>query len=65
MIDPKKKSAADIEALRWREMFQAAPFGIIAYEGYQPKVAECIASAATHMADLGLHEFYNRYEREK
>lgn len=56
----KKKSAADIEALRWREMFQAA----LACPLHHGSVPETVDYAAS-VADLGLHAFYSRYEREK
>lgn len=65
MNDPKpKKSAADIEALRWREMFQAALTGLLVKHDYHPKEGKRLASAAARMADLGIIEFYNRYTKE-
>ncbi len=60
-----KKSAADIEALRWREMFQAALGGITANNMYDPPDAKKFILAASKLADLGLEQFYARYEREK
>lgn len=58
---PKKK-ASDIEALRWREMFQAAITGICT--DAEATTQNAVTTAA-QVADLGLREFYARYEREK
>lgn len=59
-----KKSAADIEALRWREIFQAALSGIIRETPGDAKMDQVVKWAA-NAADLGLREFYSRYERER
>jgi hypothetical protein len=61
----KRKSAADIEALRWREMFQAALTGFASRTFPNSKEASQVIASATQCADLGLREFYARYEREK
>lgn len=64
-VKPIKKSAADIEALRWREMFQAALSGFAfatATHGHQHDKG-AVARAAM-MADEGLVLFYNRYRQE-
>lgn len=61
----KKKSAADIEALRWREMFQAALTGFASRTFPNSMQAQTVIESATQCADLGLREFYARYEREK
>jgi len=65
MATAPKKSAADIEALRWREMFQAALTGFASRTFPNSKEASQVISSATQCADLGLREFYARYEREK
>jgi hypothetical protein len=65
----KKKSAADIEALRWREMFQAALTGMLSHHGIETSATDShykiILNEAALFADAGLVEFYRRYEREK
>ncbi len=61
--EAKKISAADIEALRWREMFQAALTGMIRESPGDAKMQEIVKWSAS-AADLGLREFYARYAKE-
>jgi len=65
MAPIQRKSAADIEALRWREMFQAALSGFACNPPAHNSNSKDIVNAACQAADLGLQAFYTRYEREK
>lgn len=60
MAPIQRKSAADIEALRWREMFQAA----LSCPLHHGNASETVNYAA-QVADLSIRKFYARYEREK
>lgn len=64
MGNPLKKSAADIEALRWREMFQAALAGYASRAFPNTMGAKNSVASAAQAADLGLREFYSRYRAE-
>lgn len=63
-IKSGKKSASDIEALRWREIFQASLMGLSSRASGRNHDNSDVVRAAD-MADKGLEEFYSRYEREK
>lgn len=63
-VKPIKKSAADIEALRWREMFQAAMSGCAARTFPNSMAPYQITEHAAQCADLGLREFHKRYRQE-
>ncbi len=68
-----KKSAADIDALRWRDLFTACASGIFAKHGIAGSTdnhsrntnTKLIMEEAAMAADLGMVLFYSRFEREK
>lgn len=69
-----KKSAADIDALRWRDMFTSFGGGMFAKHGIatanidrigRSTNTKLVLEEAALAADYGMILFYNRYEREK
>lgn len=63
MIPKPLKSAADIEALRWREMFTA--FGAAMLTEHKGKDWKICLDAAASATDYGMILFHNRYTKEK
>lgn len=62
-VKPPKKSAADIEALRWRELFQAALTGL-SYDARGRNHDQDMVQRAAAIADRALIEFHARYRAE-
>ena len=64
----KKPSAACVDALRWRVMFTDFAAAIVQHDGIdynnKPEHYKVLVREAGILADLGLKEFYSRYEKE-